>query len=71
MSNSLDPDQAQCFVGPDLGPTVCIIYYQTTIVIFHNFLSSFGDSCFRKKNQEYHQSVKQLVSKSGLTSCQA
>ena len=20
MSNSLDPDQAQCFVGPDLGP---------------------------------------------------
>ena len=20
MSNSLDPDQAGCFVGPDLGP---------------------------------------------------
>ena len=20
MSNSLDPDQARCFVGPDLGP---------------------------------------------------
>ena len=20
MSNSLDPDQVQCFVGPDLGP---------------------------------------------------
>ena len=20
MSNSLDPDHAQCFVGPDLGP---------------------------------------------------
>ena len=21
MSNTLDPDQAQCFVRPDLGPT--------------------------------------------------
>ena len=28
MSNSLDPDQARRFVGPDLGPS----YQQTTMV---------------------------------------
>ena len=32
MSNSLDPDQAQRLVGPDLGPTVCQGYQQTSQV---------------------------------------
>ena len=36
MTNSLDPDQAQHFVGSDLGPnclqTVCKGYQQTAIV---------------------------------------
>ena len=32
MSNSLDPDQAQRFVGPDLGPNCCKGYQQTTLV---------------------------------------
>ena len=32
MSNSLDPDQARRFVGPNLGPTVCQDYQQTTLV---------------------------------------
>ena len=31
MSNSLDPDQARRFVGPDLGPN-CQGYQQTTLV---------------------------------------
>ena len=30
MSNSLDPDQARCFVGPDLGPNCLQNYQQTT-----------------------------------------
>ena len=29
-SNSLDPDQARRFVGPDLGQTVCKGYQQTS-----------------------------------------
>ena len=29
LSNSLDPDQAQCFSGPDLGPN-CKDHQQTT-----------------------------------------
>ena len=32
MSNSLDPDQAQRFVGPDLGPNCCKGYQRTTLV---------------------------------------
>ena len=30
--NSLDPDQAQHFVGPDLDPNFWQIYQQTTLV---------------------------------------
>ena len=30
MSNSLEPDQAQCLVGPDLVLIVCKSYQQTT-----------------------------------------
>ena len=30
--NSLGPDQAGCFVGPDLDPKVCISYQQMTLV---------------------------------------
>ena len=30
VSNSLDPDQDQPFVGPDLGHTVCKNYLQMT-----------------------------------------
>ena len=26
MTNRFDPDRARRFVGPDLGPTVCIFY---------------------------------------------
>ena len=29
-SNDLDPDQDRRSVGPDLGPTVCKTYQQTT-----------------------------------------
>ena len=29
---SLDPDQAGCFVGPDLDPKVCKSYQQMTLV---------------------------------------
>ena len=32
VSNNLDPDQAQHFVGPDLGPYCCKSYQQTTLV---------------------------------------
>ena len=34
VSNSLDPDQAHCIVGPNLGPnfTVCKVYQQMTLV---------------------------------------
>ena len=32
MSNSLDPDQDRHYVGPDLVPTVCNGYQQTTKV---------------------------------------
>ena len=32
VSNSLDPDQARPSVGPDLGPTVCEVNQQTTLV---------------------------------------
>ena len=35
VSNSLDPDQARCFVGSDLGPNFLQkleIYYQTALV---------------------------------------
>ena len=32
MSNSLDPDEARRFVGPDLGPKFCQCYQQTTLV---------------------------------------
>ena len=32
VSNSLDPDQARHFVGPDLGPTVNKGYQQMTKV---------------------------------------
>ena len=32
VSNSLDPDQAQHLVVPDLGPTSCKGYQQTTLV---------------------------------------
>ena len=31
VSNSLDPDQARHLVRPDLGPTVCKSYCQTTL----------------------------------------
>ena len=31
VSNRLDPDQARCFVGPDLGPNYCKGYQQTTL----------------------------------------
>ena len=31
MSNSLDPDQARHFVGPDLVQTVCKGHQQTTL----------------------------------------
>ena len=32
VSNRLDPDQDRHFVGPDLGPSVCKGYQQTTLV---------------------------------------
>ena len=32
MSNSLDPDQAKHFVGPDLGPNCFNGYQQMTLV---------------------------------------
>ena len=32
VSNNLDPDQAQHFVEPDFGPSVCKGYQQTTKV---------------------------------------
>ena len=32
VSNSLDPDQARHFVGPDLGPNCCKGYQQMTLV---------------------------------------
>ena len=31
VSNSLDPDQALCSAGPDLGKTVCKSYLQMTL----------------------------------------
>ena len=32
VSNSLDPDQARHFVGPDLDPILCKGYQQTTLL---------------------------------------
>ena len=44
VSNSLGPDQAQHFVGPDLGPNCLQFFFKITF--------------FKKFFQEYHQSVK-------------
>ena len=33
MSNSLNPDQAQYNIEPDLGPTVCKGHQQTTLLM--------------------------------------
>ena len=33
VSNSLDPDQARLFIGPDLGPTCLQRLQQTTLVM--------------------------------------
>ena len=46
MCNSLDPDQAQQFVGSDLGLTVCQGYQHLTAVkvlniMLDNFCTSF------------------------------
>ena len=49
MSNSLDPDQAQCFVGPDMGSKLFAKVTSRGIVgrvskcsnFFNNFLTMF------------------------------
>ena len=44
----------------------------TLTVILHTLLSSadfFQNQLFQKKNQDYHQSVKQFGSRSGPTFC--
>ena len=46
VSNSLAPDQARHFVGPDLGPTVCKGYQQTTLLTSRQSVNSLPSDSF-------------------------
>ena len=69
-SNSLDPDLALHFVRPDLDPN-CLQRLSTDDTskkrFFCHLLIDFKINFFEKLFQKYHQSVKQLGSRSGLT----
>ena len=52
VSNSLDPDQARCFVGPDMGSNCFRSYQQTTLgdnKLNRLFLSFQWIKCIFKK----------------------
>ena len=42
MSNSLDPDQGQHIVGPDLGPN-CLQRLQSERVDYQNYVVEWGE----------------------------
>ena len=82
VSNGLDPDQDQYFVGPDLGPNCLQSLSADDIsrqivsghVSLQPFLSSadfFQINIFKKFFQEYHQGVKRFGSRSGPTFCRS
>ena len=57
VSNSLDPDQARHFVGPDLGPkTICKCYQQTTVA-------------GKRDNGLFSAEVDNIVTMSSLEKC--
>ena len=71
ISVNLNPDQAQHFVGPNLGPNSLerLSADNTNFASFADFF--FKNNFFEKFFQEYHQSVKQFGSRSGPTFCGA
>ena len=65
VSISLDPDQAGCFVSPDLGPN-CLQKFladDTGKVSSEFFQNNFFD--------DYHESAYQFGSRSGWVFCQS
>ena len=65
MSNRLDPDQAQRFVGPDLGPICLQSYEQTKLGVVVNYFSALvihdGDEAEESLETE-HDKRKRVVS---------
>ena len=58
MTNSLDIDQARCFVRPDLGQTDCKGYQQTTLVDMSSLIWTHRLRQFIKKLLKYFRYVK-------------
>ena len=67
MSNSLDPDQARHFVGPDLGPNCLQIYQQMTLVDkelkknSHDIFQKMVVKFHRDKSKPANEDVAELV----------
>ena len=63
MSNSLDPDQAHCFVGPDLGPN-CLQKLSVDDTSRQNSLVASNEKSLSADNL-----CKQFGPSSGPTKC--